>query len=538
MKSNMKQKFILAFFGVVIFTALLGLSPRVARADSVITNCGNDSQLTTALASGGVITFNCGKAAITLSGQKTINVDTTIDGGGKITLSGGKTTRLFWVNSGKSLTLKNLVLVNGYSGSAYGGCIYVDEATLVVQKTYLQNCRTNGYDGGAIVSPNSNVTLENAVLQQNSASAGAAVSATGTLTIQNSVLQDNVVTIAGGAVSAGGAIQIDSSLFRDNRATNSGARGGAIAIVAGALLNLNDSTLSGNTAIEGGAIYVAANSTMNLSRSTLNGNTATKGGGIYALGTFSMVNATLSGNTASSRGGGILLDGTAGVVSATLLNVTLAGNSAPSWGGLAMSLSGSFSYLIRNTIFAKGPQGSNCDLTFGLPGFFNLSDDNSCGFGAGRDNATLNLGPLAYNGSSTQTHLLLPGSAALNNASNSTAPATDQRGSPRPQGTAADVGAVEVCTVKPNKPALASPLNNKKYKGTQVALNWDDTPCADKYKITVKDAATGKKVQSGNSGTSDFKTKALTKGKSYLWFVQACNSIGCTKSDTWQFKIK
>ena len=64
-------------------------------ADSVITNCANDAQLTAALASGGNITFNCGTATLTLTSYYFIGVDTTIDGGGKITLSGGNSTRLF-----------------------------------------------------------------------------------------------------------------------------------------------------------------------------------------------------------------------------------------------------------------------------------------------------------------------------------------------------------------------------------------------------------------------------------------------------------
>ena len=53
------------------------------------------------------------------------------------------------------------------------------------------------------------------------------------------------------------------------------------------------------------------------------------------------------------------------------------------------------------------------------------------------------LGPLADNGGPTPTHELLPGSPALDAADPAFCPATDQRGVPRPQGPACDVGAFE-----------------------------------------------------------------------------------------------
>ena len=533
----MFRKHILVFCGALVLAALCLLSPRVARADTVITNCSNDSQLTSALASGGMVTFNCGTATITFSGQKNINVNATIDGGGKITISGGNSTRLFYVNAGKALTLNNLILTNGYSGGDYGGAIYVNGATLTLNRTTIQNSRTLGnFGGGAIVAPSSAVTINNSILKNNSASVGGALSATGTVNISNSQFLDNTARYNSGAVSLVATALIQNSTFTGNRATEFGSTGGAIYV--GGNVTIQDSTINENEAGKGGGIFVADNTTLDVTRSTLNGNLASdSGGGIYALDTFTLLNTTVSGNKATNHGGGILLDGTGtGGIYFTLLNVTIAGNSAASYGGLD-ARTGSFSYSIKNTLVAKGAQGANCNVDLEASKF-NLSDDGTCDIGNGRDSVVLHLGPLAYNGSSTKTHLLLAGSAALDNATNSGAPATDQRGSPRPQGTAVDVGAVEICTIKPDKPSLASPLNNAKYKGTQVALDWDDAPCADKYKITLKDAATGTKVQGGNSGTSDFKTKALVKGKTYTWFVQACNTIGCTKSDTWKFTVK
>jgi hypothetical protein len=59
------------------------------------------------------------------------------------------------------------------------------------------------------------------------------------------------------------------------------------------------------------------------------------------------------------------------------------------------------------------------------------------------------LGPLADNGGPTFTMALLPGSRAIDAANTALAPATDQRGFPRPAGLAADIGAFEYGSVMP-----------------------------------------------------------------------------------------
>ena len=72
-------------------------------------------------------------------------------------------------------------------------------------------------------------------------------------------------------------------------------------------------------------------------------------------------------------------------------------------------------------------------------------DSSSSGFSAPGDLVGLNpeLGPLADNGGPTLTMALLPGSPAIDAGSAVGAPATDQRGVPRPQGAGVDIGAFE-----------------------------------------------------------------------------------------------
>ena len=79
----------------------------------------------------------------------------------------------------------------------------------------------------------------------------------------------------------------------------------------------------------------------------------------------------------------------------------------------------------------------------------NLSSDASCTFTnvGSLNNTDARLGPLADNGGPTLTMALLPGSPAIDAGDTALAPATDQRGFPRPAGLAADIGAFEYGSV-------------------------------------------------------------------------------------------
>src|SRR5262245_4142175 len=69
----------------------------------------------------GAVTFDCGDTAtIVVTSTKTISADTTIDGGGMTTISGGRTVRVFWVNSGVTLTVQELTVANGLAAYANG----------------------------------------------------------------------------------------------------------------------------------------------------------------------------------------------------------------------------------------------------------------------------------------------------------------------------------------------------------------------------------------------------------------------------------
>jgi len=84
----------------------------------------------------------------------------------------------------------------------------------------------------------------------------------------------------------------------------------------------------------GGGIYVHVGAAATVVDTTLSGNSAgDSGGGIANLGTLTLINSTLADNDVVLSGGGLLNDGTA-----TLTNVTMWGNEATRGGGLNNSI--------------------------------------------------------------------------------------------------------------------------------------------------------------------------------------------------------
>ena len=182
-----------------------------------------------------------------------------------------------------------------------------------------------------------------------------------------------------------------------------------------------------------------------ISGSTLSGNTVSfveypnvvtpLGSAIFNSTTsiLSITNSTVSGNTGQTA---IQEDNS----SISLLNVTIANNE----GGLGSDQSPNTSVVsVTNTIISDNG-GRNCGPIFFnvFTRQFNLSSDGTCGFGTGRDDVDVLLGPLTDNGGLTQTHLPLVGSPAIDNGSGAGAPVRDQRNYLR-AGAAPDVGAAE-----------------------------------------------------------------------------------------------
>ncbi len=242
-------------------------------------------------------------------------------------------------------------------------------------------------------------------------------------------------------------------------------RGGGIWVVEGANLTLENCRITEN---QRGGIYTQSDSTLTINNSLISGN---DGGGIISEGMLAMSNSTVADNTGDD-GAGI----SGGNPTMTLTNVTVSGNRGFGVGGI--SVGGTATILnstitdngripagnvgglktngatvnLKNTIIARNlssnfaedvsgavvSQGNNLiGNTTGGSGFI-LTGPN-----ADLRNMNPQLGGFANNGGATYTISLRSTSPAINAGNNTGAPATDQRGVARPNGTAVDIGAYE-----------------------------------------------------------------------------------------------
>ncbi|MDQ6834213.1 MAG: right-handed parallel beta-helix repeat-containing protein, partial [Chloroflexota bacterium] len=98
-------------------------------------------------------------------------------------------------------------------------------------------------------------------------------------------------------------------------------------------LTLDLSTVTNNSAVSGpasgGGIY--NNGALTVIGSTISGNGASSGAGIFSTGILTLTASTMNGNIASGLGGGLLVTGTQ---SQTIVNSTITGNTAASGGGI------------------------------------------------------------------------------------------------------------------------------------------------------------------------------------------------------------
>lgn len=394
----------------------------------VVTNCNaaGPGSLPDAVANatdGTTITFDMAPACTTIVLTSTIDIGRNISiegpGAGELAVSGNGAFQVFDVGSDFS-TISGLTIEDG-----------------------------NATDGGGIENGGT-LTVVDCTLSDNEAtSEGGGIYNRGTLSFSGA-LSDNSAVDGGGIYnnSLAGASEINLTItgtLSGNVATDDG---GGLYNFAGTT-SLNDATVSDNTVTSasgaGGGVFNI--DTVEINGSTVSGNSSDNGGGIYNDRTLDLTTDTLSGNSAVGDGGGVSNDNV-GTTTATW--VTLSGNSASHGGGIDNS--GTMS--AAATIVADSTTGGDCVGSIGDLGY-NLDDDGSCGFSAtdhSLSGINPDLGPLQDNGGPTQTQAPAVDSAVLNQipphvagpSGTALCPRIDQRGVDGPQGTWCDMGAVEL----------------------------------------------------------------------------------------------
>lgn len=224
--------------------------------------------------------------------------------------------------------------------------------------------------------------------------------------------------------------------------------GGGIQATNGATLWLEDSSVRWNTADWLGGGILAFSQTYIL-RSTISHNFAGSGGAaMYGGGEGNISDSTISSNFGpTTEGGAIHVTG-----QHTIRFCTLTENTEPT---ITLDQSSTEVILGRNIIHGQCASLGSAGPPFSLGGNIETPGD-TCSLSPAIDLITPfdpELGPLAYNSGTTETHRPLPTSLLLDLAFPPSVPdctRPDQRGFPRPQSASAggasecDAGAVEV----------------------------------------------------------------------------------------------
>ncbi len=233
-----------------------------------------------AVAQGGVITFNCGPSSVEIQMQQTAKIfnntgpKIVIDGGNKVTLSGGGARRILYMNTcdrnqvwttshcqnqdHPQLTIQNLTFKNGNSKADTtfegGGAVWVRGGRFKIVNSRFENnvCADTGPDvGGAAVR----------VLSQYQGLPVYVVNST----FGGSPNTGNVCSNGGGLSSIGVSFTVINSSFSYNKAIGNGAN------------PAQPGTPGGGS---GGAIYNDGKTfTLSLCGTAINNNTANEGGG-------------------------------------------------------------------------------------------------------------------------------------------------------------------------------------------------------------------------------------------------------------------
>lgn len=226
-----------------------------------------------------------------------VDKDLTINGNGA-TIDAQKRNKIFQVNSGVTVIIKDVKLVNG----------------------------NNTRDGGAIVN-NGVLTLENIVFENNTAienslAKGGAIYNKDKLIVKSSNFIDSRVAYKGGAIynDERCSVSVSNSQFSDNVANSSFdienlyKEGGAIFCDQGSLLTVESSNFKNNFAEAGGAISTYFDSSVDVKSSNFTSNRAYKynteynfddgfGGAVYNLANFSVSGSNFTNNSATVDGG-------------------------------------------------------------------------------------------------------------------------------------------------------------------------------------------------------------------------------------------
>ncbi|HLJ95957.1 MAG TPA: choice-of-anchor Q domain-containing protein [Gemmataceae bacterium] len=434
-----------------------------------------------------------------------------------------------------------------------GGGVYNSGNLALMNCTLTKDTATDsGGGGGGICNTfGGTLTLASCMLAGNSAAVfGGAIfnNRISTLTATGCTFTGNSATLGGGAENDNGStLTVGQTSFVSNSANDGGG------LYNGAALTVTACTLSSNV---GGGI--ANFSILTVTGSTFIGNSARDGGGIFNLsGLLTITNSTLTQNqatTTSSEGGGGGIYTVGMEAKATIINCTVTGNTAVNQGGGISSDRDTL--ILGNTLIARNSAPLGPDIL----GIATSQGHNLVGDGGG-SNGLVNglngdqvgnhaspidprLAPLQDNGGPTQTIALLLGSPAIDAGDNSLAVdasgnalATDQRGFTRIVNGTIDIGAFEdqVVSTAPTGPQTAVEGSAQSF----ALGSFTDQAPPSSYTITILwgDGGPNRTVTAASQGTILNQAHAYAEEGGYTATVQVSDAEGDTRQQTFTVNV-
>jgi hypothetical protein len=257
----------------------------------------------------------------------------TIDGGAFSDNTAGQEGGGLWNSSTGTMTIQNGTIISNNTANTAndgidaqggggtfnnGGTLTIDGTSATVQIVNNTSTGSGADDGGGGVfndgrNTPGTVTITNTAISGNEAtgtsgSGGGILNIEGTVILTNSTVSGNTANRAGNGIedNAGVLFAVNASTISGNvpgSAPNPG-NGGGLHATGAASIEINTSTVSGNSATsEGGGLWNSATGSIDVSASTVVNNSTSTGGGFHNDGgTFTFDNTILGNNLASSAG--------------------------------------------------------------------------------------------------------------------------------------------------------------------------------------------------------------------------------------------
>lgn len=482
----------------------------------VTSPCATVSYALTQAAFGGGDTIHLGDG--TFDGDLVIDRPVVLDGSGRSIVAGSGTDVVLSWSGSADLTLRRMEIRNGGAGAVHSGglavvggnvliedCVFTanvagnaitqDGGSLTIRRTTISDNGTATMPGGGIRAEHGSLVVEDSTIERNtglqngvgirvgsgedarllrttvrsnvgaSDRPGGGILVAGTATIADCDISDNdpVGLVVSSVTGERGRATVDRCTIARNR----GSAGGIFSIGGGDLV-LRDSLVMDNMSRGNGAGIDWCGSAL-IERCAIVGNVTsgalTDGGGIKVANCgatintqadVTIVNCTISGNTAVRYGGGVAAAGTM----TRIFSSTIAFNSAGDSGGGVNQRGASRTLEMSGCIVAGNSAPAGCPNVGGtwVSRGHNLLDDATGSTPTGDTTTDLLdvdplLEPLRDNGGPTPTHALRACSPAIDTgdglAPGSGVITDDQRGVARPTdgdcdgGTAFDRGALE-----------------------------------------------------------------------------------------------